>query len=267
MKLPLTLLLFFFYFVSFSQRSSIDFGFKIGSSVSKHKILDENSKVIIDNRKINNVNDKGVFVSYNFLIWKKAKLYISLGADFSETKHSQGIIAVKENVLLDIAILRKKRIGYNIGLNKTFQFKKYNKFSLTIGAYLYFKYYNSNKLEYTKKDYSTFDSGKRISYDYQINTFHEFYQYNTSKSSTYNYSSSIISTQLDYKTSNNISIFVKFDLLTYVDFYSDLGYEIKYYSDNNSIPYLVENHPATIKNKNHIVDDYIHFSIGISLDF
>jgi len=246
-----------------SQRHTMDFGFRLGTSVVKHKTLDENNKVIIDKKLVNNSNDKGIYLNYNFKIWKKADLHLSTGFDFSETKHTISLFGIHKPILLNEITLKKKRIGFYVGLFKKFQFKQHQKFSIKAGAYLYYKNYFSNGIDYINSKKYTADMS--ISYTSKLTTYHELYHNIGNKDLPYRFAGYLVNSSLNYKFTPHLSIHIGVDLLTSVDFYYDFDYIVNYYSVNSTIPYLVEIHKS--KNKNLVVDDYIHFSLGLTYLF
>lgn len=122
--------------------------------------------------QMKSICDWGTVFNYKYRIWKKGKLYLASGIEFSQSKHYLPINPKNDRMLENVRI-NQERLVFRLGLNKKFHFFD-GRISLDIGIHLTKRFYFKKIKQYSDGYKTKYISN--VEYKYNIETIHDYYQ-------------------------------------------------------------------------------------------
>jgi hypothetical protein len=196
---------------TFSQRQEIGIDIRSGATTNHLFTKEVNDYNQFDYKKMVLIHDNGFNLSYKYTIWKKIKLMLSGGVEYSSSRYSFPIIDLSNSYrhLADVKI-NQNRFVIRFGVVKQFHFFD-SKFILELGLHAVDKYYPQRTKNYT----SDFITSKEewIKYKYDIDTYAGKYYTNDNivENKGYMYLNLDYSTQLKFKIREKMYLNLSFN--------------------------------------------------------
>lgn len=266
MKLVLTFIFILLSILTFAQKNDVQLLFRYGISERNLTKKAPNNFDKFDYQKVQSLSDIGGIVLYSHNIWKKGKVYVSGGLEFSSSSHYQQILE-NGGAHLDNVNLRENRRAIRLGLSKNIHL--YNsKVILEFGLDFIKRKYASTARTYSSEYYSNNEDW--IEFKYDLKTYHgSFYKNDLNiPESSYKNINSEIYLGSKFKTSDQTFLSLKLFYSRNNLFFYDYTYSIQYFENGSTTPTSTYTYLGLQEDfKNVIKDQYWYFSLGFGYRF
>lgn len=261
-----------FLFISdfgFCQNHEVELKYRFGLATENFQMSEPGPYTSYNHYKTRSLNDQGIVLNYKYQIWKRARLFLSGGVDFSKSKHFQRINQDLGGRNIDNIIISKKRYTFHLGIHKQFNF--YNdKVILDLGCDVIRRNYGS-KIDNYSIDFKRSEHFDWIEYRYSYTAFYDDEHYGSGALDGRKKLNLEWSLTAKYEIYKNLYLDIGFSYSRQNIFFYNYNFDMLYYLGGSTTPTgsysFLGTFGSTPENVYAINEDFFYLNLGLSYKF